>query len=165
MVLRPLADPREEVLQQLSREKIKLEGELSAERQRRRNAESDMEDAQREKAAVMEGVQRLRASLTPLYDSLKLLFGDMEAMGVEESPAAAGVSSIKNSAVWESWKQKLGGLTAKAIDALLVHGEMSANQLRIHLQCRQNTAYDVISKLNKAGVVNKNGGKVSLKSL
>ena len=30
---------------------------------------------------------------------------------------------------------------------------------------RMQTVYDAVSKLNKAGIINKNGGKISLKEL
>jgi DNA-binding MarR family transcriptional regulator len=82
-------------------------------------------------------------------------------MGVGESPA----SSPQKSAVWESWKQKLGPMPAKAIDALLMHGALTQTQLRIHVGCAAGSISDLVYRLNKAGIINKNGGKISLKEL
>lgn len=166
MIVRPLADPREEVLQQLSREKIKLEGELASERQKRRTAESDLEDSERERKNVLEGVQRLRTSLTPLYDSLRLLFGDMEMMGVQDAQAEATPQRATASPVWDSWKAKMGGVAAKIIDLLMLHGELNQEQMRIHVGTnRMQTIYDATRKLNNAGIINKRDGKFSLKPL
>jgi transcription initiation factor IIE alpha subunit len=67
--------------------------------------------------------------------------------------------------VWDSWKGKMSGSAAKAIDALLLHGEMTAEQLRIHLGCATRTCYNIIGELNKAKLINKNGGRISLKEL
>ena len=60
---------------------------------------------------------------------------------------------------------KLGGKQAEFIQALLEHGEMSAIQLKIATRSGQQTVYDTIHKLNKLGLINKNGGKFSLKEL
>lgn len=80
---------------------------------------------------------------------------------------AGGRTTINpaTNAVWDSWKQKLGGKAAEAIDVLVLHGEMNAEQLRIHLKCGKNYVYNVISSLHKASLINKNSGKISLKEL
>ena len=93
-----------------------------------------------------------------------MVFGQIEAMGVSGSGSTAA-STTRNSAVWESWKQQLGGKTGAAIDVLLLHGEMSAQQLRIHLKCGNEYVYKVITKLANANLINRREGKVSLKEL
>ena len=78
-----------------------------------------------------------------------------------------GLRLSRSSAVWEDWKKKLGATAAsKIIDILLLHGQLDQTQIRIHLgTSRMQTVYDAVSKLNKAGIINKNGGKISLKEL
>jgi hypothetical protein len=67
---------------------------------------SDTEDALRQErqktAAIERGVAQLREILSPMFNGLKMVFGEIEAMGVGETAATP-----KASAVWESWKQKL----------------------------------------------------------
>ena len=128
--------------------------------------------AERQKNAVIErGVAELRTVLTPLYQGLQHIFGEIDATGVDEShgsSASSPASSSRTSAAWESWKQKLGAnsAAAKIIDILMVHGELTHTQLRIHIgTSRMQTVYDAVSKLNKAALLNKNGDKFSLKEL
>jgi hypothetical protein len=119
---------------------------------------------ERAKTAQMErGVQEIRDILTPLYRALRMLFGEMDAMPM--SGTSGGAVAPGKKAIWESWKQKLGGQAAKAIDVLMMHGEMNRTQLRIHVGCATRTVTDIIYKLNQAGLINKNGGKISLKEL
>ena len=116
-----------------------------------------------QKTASMErGIAELRRVLTPLYRGLVHIFGEIEVMGVEAEQSSG---KPKNSAVWESWKQKLGGKTGEAIDVLLLHGEMNAQQLRIHLKCGNEYVYKVITKLANANLINRNGPRISLKEL
>jgi DNA-binding Lrp family transcriptional regulator len=56
-------------------------------------------------------------------------------------------------------------MPAKAIDALLMHGALTQTQLRIHVGCAAGSISDLVYRLNKAGIINKNGGKISLKEL
>ena len=71
----------------------------------------------------------------------------------------------KVSKVWKSWQEKMPGFPAKFIEVLLEHGEMTVPQLKIAAHCGSNTVYGVISKLHGLGLINKNGGKYSLKEL
>lgn len=109
----------------------------------------------------------LRKQLAPLFRALQAVFGELDAAGLEDAPAASGGGSSRVSAVWESWKQKLGSNTAPArvIDALLQHGELNVAQLKVAAKMANQTVYDAIHRLNKLGLINKNGGRFSLKSL
>ncbi len=140
-----------------------LQRELYRRNQQLNEAEENLRQERQKTASIERGVQELRKVLSPLYQALQHVFGEIDTMGVGSAPAA-GVDPRK-SAVWEDWKQKLGGKAADAIDALHLHGEMTHTQLRIHMKCGQQTVYDTVHRLNKAGIINKNGGKISLKQL
>lgn len=118
---------------------------------------------ERGKTAQMEsGVKGVRDLLSPLYKALRLTFGEIDAMGLGE---AQPVNAPKNAAAWEQWKQRLGGATARAIDALMLHGEMTQGQLRIILGCATRTAQNVVASLSQAKLIDKNNGKIRLKEL
>jgi len=138
-----------------------LQRELYKRNQQLNEAEEALRQERLKTAAIERGVTELRMVLTPLYQALSHVFGEIDGMGMGDG----ATSTVKHSAVWESWKQKLGGQTAEAIDVLALHGEMNAEQLRIHLRCARTHVYNVISKLNKAGIITKNGGKIFLKEL
>ena len=104
----------------------------------------------------------LRKELSGLYQALRAIFGEMDAAGVAGTPSSVPPTT---SAIWESWKEQLPGAPAKLIDALLIHGEMNAVQLRVAMHCHINTVYETTAKMQKMGLLNKNGGKYSLKEL
>ena len=152
-----------------------LQRELMNRNRQLNEAESHIADLEaellRERAKgkqVERGAQRLREVLSPLHEAIGMVFGEIDAMGIEapaQTSAPGGVDTRK-AAVWEDWKSRLGGFAAKAIDALLLHGELSTDQMMIHLRTsRRQTVHDTVSKLNKAGIIAKRDGKVSLKAL
>jgi hypothetical protein len=113
---------------------------------------------------VERGIAALRQSLGPLYGALQNIFEETDAMQIPHSSTAQNFP--QKSAVWDDWKKKLGGAAAKIIDVLHLHGELTQKQLAIHIgTSRIQTVYDAVFKLNKAGIINKNGGKISLKEL
>lgn len=121
----------------------------------RREVSSAKSDAER-------SVQSLRRQLSPLYQALHAVFGDMDAIGGGgDSPAA----DSRTAAVWASWKQKLGQGEGKIIDALLLHREMNTQQLAIACGFHRNSVPKLIYTLNKSGLINKSGGRFSLKTL
>lgn len=152
-----LPPPRDRVAE-LTRENESLKAEI-------RELRIQLTREQERSSAVEEGASRLRGALSPLYVALQQVFGDLDAMGIEDSGGKQSAPTTAKSAVWESWKLKLGGKVAQAIDVLALHGEMNARQLRLHLQCGNDYVYQVVSKLNTNGLINKNGGKISLKQL
>jgi chromosome segregation ATPase len=157
-------DPRDTRIEQLEREARTLrrslaDAELQASRAR--------EDADR-------ALSRLRTQLSPLYRALQAVFGELDAAGVTEdartSVAASGAAvpsgaDPRVAAVWEAWKSRLGGGCAKVIDALLLHSDLNTQQLAIAIGLHRTTIPALIHKLNKAGLINKNGGRFSLKQL
>lgn len=106
----------------------------------------------------------LRRQLEPLHRALRAVFGELDAFSVTDIPGASAVSG-PSSPVWESWKDTLGrgSGAAKFIDALLQHRELNAAQLRVHMKCSNQHVYDTATKLNKLGLLLKNGGKYSLR--
>lgn len=99
----------------------------------------------------------LKKQLSPLYRALQQVFGELEAVGVEEA------GSPQASARWESWKQRMPGRPAEFIDLLLVHKSMTIKQFMAAAHCGQDTAYRIVSKLGQAGVTVNAGGKYQLK--
>lgn len=110
-------------------------------------------------------VAELRKILLPLHLGLKLIFGEMDAIAPDQGGYSNASTNDKKSAVWESWKQKLGGAAATLIQALLDHGQMNAAQLRVAMKCHINTVYETTAKMKKLGLINNAGGKFSLREL
>jgi hypothetical protein len=141
---------------QLLRERVEeLEEELRIEH-------AKVLEARSHSANASKALMRLRSQFQPWYTTLKMLMGELDGAGVDGS---GEVSTPQANAKWESWKRKLGGKQAEFIDALLEHGEMTGAQLKVACKCGQQTVYDTIAKLNKAQLLDKNGGKFSLKEL
>ena len=147
-------DDPSETIAQLRRQVADLRTQLDemrdlAEALRQERRQSDM------------AVGSLRRQLQPLYGALQCLFGAMEDVTAANSQDGAGPKGE----VWESWKSKLGGLPARFIEALEVHGPMTRTQLRIAVGCANSSVADTIYKLNRAGLIDKANGKISLKEM
>jgi hypothetical protein len=140
-----------------------LKAEISSYQRRIADLEDELRLERMKTAQFEKGLHQLRTVLNPLYTALGHVYGEIDSLGVNPSPANAPDGRI--AAVWDNWKRKLGGHTAKAIDALLLHGAMNQTQLRIQLGCATGTVTNVVSALNKAGLINKADGKISLKNL
>lgn len=123
-------------------------------------ARMETERAKRESSSA---VGSLRKQLSPLYRALQQIFGELDAVGVDET--AQEMPNSRMTQVWASWKQRLGEGPAKIIDALLLHGDMNTQQLAIATGYHRTSIPALIFKLNKAGLLNKNGGRFSLKQL
>jgi hypothetical protein len=122
-----------------------------------RQCREELAEERARESGVEEGVAQLRAALSPLKEGLDRIFGIL--------PTSSSIVPSKNSPAWDDWKRKLGGQAEKAIDALLLHGAMNQVQLRIHIGCANGSTPGIVSQLWKAGLINKNGGKISLKEL
>lgn len=152
-------DSADDALRELQEENKRLARALQDANVR---ADRASEDAQRAMGA-------LRKQLTPLFRALQSVFGELDAAGVgDDAPGpapSAAPADDRVRAVWENWKQKLGVGPAKCIDALLLHREMTTQQLSIATGYHRNTVPQYVSALHKAGLINKNGGRFSLKTL
>lgn len=151
MILRPSRDARDEVIED-------LRAELRGKDEALRDAKAKVRDY----AASEHALVSLREVLSPLHQTLKYIFGEIDAAGIGDSSSQG---SSKTSAVWESWKQKLSSAEGRAIDALLLHGEMTVPQLRIHVGCATRTAQNIASSLSGKGLAVRMGGKIRLKEL
>jgi hypothetical protein len=158
-ILSPLPDPTAK-LRELTEENARLADRVD-------ELEAELRKERRKNETKEKGAEELMKFLTPLYQGLQMMFGHMEAMGVSASQTstASGETDPRTKAVWDNWKQKLGEGPAKIIDALLLHREMNTQQLAIATQYHRTTIPALIFKLNKAGLLNKNGGRFSLKEL
>lgn len=127
-------------------------------------AQREADRARRESTVALAA---LRRQLSPLYKALQAVFGELDAAGVDASGDTHAEKPLptRHSAIWESWKARLPGGPSKIIDALMVHGEMNTQQLAIATGVHRNSIPTMIYKLNQAGLINKNGGRFSLKTL
>jgi hypothetical protein len=129
------------------------------------------EELKRRIADVGAPVARLRGKLEPLYRALQEVFGDIEDVSPEESSAQPSSSAPpmsadpRTAAVWKSWKERLSPTAAKIIDALMQHGDANTQQLSILTGLHRTTIPKGIYELNKAGLINKSGGRFSLKQI
>lgn len=143
-------------LDEVREENRELRAQLSA---ARREAES----AKRDAAHALGG---LRKVLSPLYRALQQVFGELDAAGVEdgESTPPPQVSN-REAAIWSSWKAKFRGQAAQLIDVLLLHGELTQQQIAIHLGIHRKNVPQLIFKLNKNSLIQRNGDRYSLKKV
>lgn len=142
-------DNRDHVIDQLRSRVSSLEEELNRERAKN--------------SSPQQGLIAVREILAPMYRGLQLLFGEIDAMDLKGSAAPAMDDRVAKA--WDHWKSRLGGSCGKAIDALMLHGSMTQTQLRIAMGCAAATCSNTVSALNKAGLINKRDGKISLKEL
>ena len=142
-----LYDERDTIIAGLKEQLRQCREELAAERAK--------------ESGVEEGVAQLRQALAPLKEGLDRIFGILPVT-TAKAPASAS-----HSVVWESWKKRLGGgAVSTIIDALILHGRLTNTQMAIHVGTnRKQTIYDAVHKLNKAGIINKDGDYISLKEL
>jgi DNA-binding transcriptional ArsR family regulator len=146
-------DNRDEIILALQSEKQDL---------MRENARLSTEIA-RIRTENMRAIRALRQQLEPLHRALKEVFGEIDAIGSDPGPQPS--ASPKNAAVWQAWKSRLGATASKVIDALLTHGELNTQQLAIATGLHRTTIPAGIYALNKAGLINKSGGRFSLKQI
>lgn len=138
-----------------------LEEELRETRASLSAANREVQQAKNEGARALAA---LRRQLSPLYRALQAVFGELDAAGTDDTSSATAPDS-RTAAIWNAWKTRLGGQCAKVIDALLVQTDMNTTQLAIAIGTHRNNIPNLIFKLNKAGLINKSGGRFSLKSL
>jgi Mg2+ and Co2+ transporter CorA len=152
-LLEGIVDDRDSVIETLQEENRGLRDSLESEHQKNRQ--------------IAFAADHLRQQLRPLHLALRAVFGELDVIPISDAGRAASPAAhdSRTLAVWESWQKKLPGLPAKFIGALLEHGQMNPAQLRVAMQCRKNGVYETATKLNKLGLLDKNGSMYSLKEL
>lgn len=151
-----VVDPRADELDALQEEVKRLRRELAI-------ANGEIAKAKGESARALGA---LRKQLSPLYRALQSVFGELDAAGVDDATFATNPTTpTRTTAIWANWKEKLPGYPARIIDALLLQSDLTTTQLAISCGCKRQRISDGIMKLNRAGLINKNGGKFSLKAL
>jgi len=167
LILRPATlenDPRLHELEVLREENRKLRDKVAT-------LQDNLDDEKRKNQLVEYAATQMRMQLEPLYNGLQALFGQLEAIPFHAvRNTADGVfvdTADPKRKVWESWLDKFGrdSMASRFITALLDHGQMNVAQLRIAMKCGQQTVYDTATRLKTAGLINRNGGKYSLKEL
>lgn len=138
-----------------------LRDEIRRLRRELSDARAESATVRREAAASVAG---LRRQLTPLYQALQAVFGELDTFASGES-ATTAAADPRQAAIWQQWKSRLGGQCAKVIDALLLQPDMNTTQLAIAIGTRRQNVPPLIYKMNQAGLINKNGGRFSLKAL
>lgn len=128
-------------------------------REQLRQAREELTAERARDSGIEEGAAQLRQALQPLKDGLDRIFGILPVSALTTTPTS------KVSAVWEDWKRKLPSGEGKAIDALLLHGKLKTDQLRIHIGCASRTAQNIVVALKSKGLIVKDGAYVSLKEL
>jgi hypothetical protein len=144
---------------------VQLEQEVDELREALSTAHAETVQAKAEAALA---VRELRRQLSPLYRALQVIFGEMDKVrmdNVDDSGGSGQAPSDRTTAIWSTWKQRLGGQCAKIIDALMLQPGMNTTQLGIAIGTHRNNIPALIYKLNKAGLIDKNGGRFSLKQL
>lgn len=141
-----------------------LKAEIRELRGQLADARADANQARRDATRALSA---LRQQLAPLYRALQGVFGELDAVLVDDAPVAAASNGHdpRVAAVWDAWKSRLGDGPAKVINALLLHGEMNTQQLAIACGASRRTIPAWIFRLKTAGLINKNGGRFSLKHL
>lgn len=154
-----LPDSQHEEVERLRREIRGLEMEL-------REAKDEAETAKLSASDAVQAIRALREQLGGFYKALKMIFGEISRVEAGEVYSAPPTSESRStlSPRWEMLKSKLGGRQEEFI-VLLQHGEMNAAQIRAAAHCDIKTVYATIKKMRDGGLLNKNGGKFSLKEL
>jgi len=146
-----IADERDNIIESLRDELRDVKRELFEARQQLRQSERQVNSA----------LGSLRRQLSPLYQALQKVFGEIEGAGMEDD--SAPVIDSRQKAIWESWKAKMPGRPAQVIDALLLHGEMNSQAIAVAIGIHRNNVPQIMTRINKAGILGKNGNKYFLK--
>jgi hypothetical protein len=149
----PGHEPQRDDCELLRRKIQRLEDDLQ-------NAREAVADERKRSANAFRSMAALKQNLQPFYRALQMIFGELEDVS-EVMGGSAPASREK----WEIWKRKLPGKPAEFIEALLEHGELNSAQLKSLTHSGTSTVPQIIYKLNSLGLLNKNGGKFSLKDL
>lgn len=137
----------------LHRKIMRLEAELSSTREA-------LADSERQVAVAKRVLGKLRGHLQPQYETLQVLFGQLESAGV--GGESSGATQPIPESVYSGWKQRLSPACGKVIDALLVQ-PMTHTQLNNYCKAHYETIRVALNTLKSNSLVEKNGNVWSLK--
>lgn len=152
LMRRPDVDPRDERIAELTEANAALTASL-------REANAELTRTRRESHTALDA---LRKQLAPLYRALQGVFGELDLLSVDDNSAP---TSPRTEQMWAVWKQKLGKGPSKAIDALLLHGPMTRRQLIVATGYSDRNITNIVSILNQASLITKDGDRVALRTL
>lgn len=132
--------------------------------------DSHIVEPEDELAKLREELSEMRAELDELQDSLER---DRQKLGATLHALRAifggspdttqPVSSASMNPRWEALKRAFPGRPAELVDVLIAHGPLTTTQIAAIMRADTRTVHQLIYKLNKAGGIEKNGGRFSLK--
>lgn len=146
---------------------VEMEAEIAELTDQVRQVTAERDQARR---AGTQAVAALRRQLSPLYQALHAVFGELDRI-VDDAPGGAGSTATspavdaRTAAIYQSWKSRLAPQCGKIIDALLIQPGMTQSQLAIAIGTRRQNIPSLIFKLNQAGLISKTGNRYALKSL
>lgn len=150
LLLEGEVDTRDQEIETLNNRIADLEGELDVARA----------EARRATQQATRAMANLHRQLSPLYQALQMVFGELDAVGVDEAPSQG--SNPK----WEAIKQRMAPRMRETIDLLLLQGAMQRTQIAAALRMDYtNCTKNVIGILMRQGWLVEHGGKIALKEL
>ena len=138
----------------LQRRVEQLEDELAQEKLR-------TQEARNQSVRVHRAQARLKQQLSPLYQAIRGIMEDLP----EEDVNVSVDSSMQPRDKWEIQKRLFPGKPSEIIDLLLIRSNMSTKELATANRSDPRTITKAIFTLNNAGLIEKNGGRFSLKQL
>lgn len=151
LLLEGEVDTRDQEIETLNNRITGLEGELDVARA----------EARRATQQATRAMANLRRQLSPLYQALQMVFGELDAVGVDEAAPSQG-----NNPKWEAIKQRMAPRMRETIDLLLLQGAMQRAQIAAALRMDySNCTKNVIGILMRQGWLVESGGKIALKEL
>lgn len=139
----------------LMRKVKRLEGE-------RDDAIQALADEKKKTASMVRAIANLREILNPVHQGLRAIFGEIEAVGVNEVTPAAAAGGSAPSSYWDEMKKRWPGKATDIISVLLLQKSLNATQLAHATRSGINTVYKAVEKMVNAGVVQKSGKIYSL---
>lgn len=145
-------DTRDADIERLTNRVAELEDELDVARA----------EAKRATQQASRAMGNLRRQLTPLYQALQMVFGELDAVGGGDEAAPSQVGNPK----WDTIKARLAPRLRETVDLLLIQKSMRRKEIAAALRMDYtNCTKNVIGVLMRQGLLIENGQGVSLKEL
>jgi FtsZ-binding cell division protein ZapB len=139
------------------------------------NLKQDLEDARAatqrardQSAAANRALTNIRKQFEPWYRALRALFGELDAAGIGATSENGASNSPLDSSRYQPWKDKFPGQAATAIDILAKYeAGLTRKQLAgfLRVEPGSGTMSQIIFKLNKAELIDKDGNIIRLRRL